>query len=66
MSGRPKGAEREPMTLRMLPETKDRLRRWTYENNEPASHAIDRLVAEYLDKLSKPQTSGAQGGEAAV
>lgn len=38
-------------TLHVLPETKDKLRRWAFEHDVSASSVVDRLTAEFLDKL---------------
>ena len=45
------GAKRRQFTLSVLPETRDRLRRWAFEHDVTASSVVERLTAEYLDKL---------------
>ena len=47
--------EREPFTVRVLPETRDRIRRWAFETNTHAGSVIDRLTAEYQDPLDEKQ-----------
>ena len=45
------GAKRRQFTLSVLPETRDRLRRWAFEHDVTASNVVERLTAEYLDRL---------------
>lgn len=43
---------RVSFTAKITPETRDALRRWAFEHNRPASEAIERLTAEYLERLA--------------
>lgn len=42
---------RRQYTLHVLPETRDALRRWAFEHDVSASSVVDRLTAEFLNRL---------------